>query len=42
MASPGLSLQEESAQEMALVAEVAGVLTVSEPAAADLLAEAHD
>ncbi len=41
MAAPGLSLQEEAAQEMALVAEVAGVLTVGEPAAASLLAEAR-
>ncbi|MDR6415748.1 DUF222 domain-containing protein [Pseudarthrobacter sulfonivorans] len=42
MAAPGLSLQEQTAQEMALVAELAGVLTVSEPAAADLLVEAHE
>jgi hypothetical protein len=42
MAPPAMSLQEESAQEMALVAELAGVLTVSEPAAANLLAEARE
>ncbi len=42
LAAPGLSLQEESAQEMAFVAELACVLTVSEPAAANLLAEARE
>ncbi|QOD04245.1 HNH endonuclease signature motif containing protein [Pseudarthrobacter sp. BIM B-2242] len=42
MASPSMTLQEESAHGMALVAELAGVLTVSEAAAANLLAEAHE
>jgi hypothetical protein len=42
MAAPGMSLQEQAAQEMALVAEMACVLTVSEPAAANLLAEARE
>jgi hypothetical protein len=39
---PGMSLQEQAALEMAFVAEVACVLTVSEPAAAGLLAEARE
>jgi hypothetical protein len=42
MAAPGMSLQEQAAQEMAFVAELAGVLTVSEPGAAGLLAEARE
>ncbi|GAA1762499.1 HNH endonuclease signature motif containing protein [Pseudarthrobacter sulfonivorans] len=42
MAAPGMSLQEQAAQEMAFVAEVAGVLTVGEPAAAGLVAEARE
>jgi hypothetical protein len=42
VAAPGMSLQEQAALEMAFVAEVAGVLTVSEPAAAGLLAEARE
>ncbi|MET4143333.1 DUF222 domain-containing protein [Arthrobacter sp. UYCo732] len=42
MAPPGLSLPEETAQEMAVVAEVACVLAIREAAAADLLAEAYE
>ncbi|MDR6414152.1 DUF222 domain-containing protein [Pseudarthrobacter sulfonivorans] len=42
LAPPAVSLQDHTAQEMALVAELAGALTVSEPAAADLVAEAHE
>jgi hypothetical protein len=42
LAPPEMSLQEEAAQEMAVVAEVACVLTVREPAAANLLAEARE
>ncbi|WP_426988878.1 DUF222 domain-containing protein [Pseudarthrobacter sp. Y6] len=42
MASPAASPQDHAAQEMAVVAEVACVLTVSERAAGALLAEAHD
>jgi hypothetical protein len=42
MAPPGMSLQEQAALDMAFVAEVACVLTVSEPAAAKLLAEARE
>ncbi len=42
LAAPGMSLQERSVQEMSLVAELAGVLTVGEPAAAGLLVEARE
>ncbi|MEO8283714.1 MAG: DUF222 domain-containing protein, partial [Pseudarthrobacter sp.] len=42
MAAPSMSLQEQAALEMAFVAELACVLTVSEPAAANLLAEARE
>jgi hypothetical protein len=42
MTGPDLSLQEQAAQEMAFVAEVAGVLIVGEPAVAGLLAEARE
>src|SRR6478609_7496112 len=42
MAAPGLSLQEQAAHEMALVAEVACVLAIRETAAADLLVEAWE
>ncbi|BCW72787.1 hypothetical protein NicSoilB8_38310 [Arthrobacter sp. NicSoilB8] len=41
LAAPAVSPREHAVQEMALVAEVAGVLTVSERAAGALLAEAH-
>ncbi|BCW71640.1 HNH endonuclease signature motif containing protein [Arthrobacter sp. NicSoilB8] len=41
LAAPAASPREHTVQEMALVAEVAGVLTVSERAAGALLAEAH-
>jgi hypothetical protein len=42
MAPPGMSLQEQSMQEMSLVAELAGVLTVSEAVAGNLLVEARE
>jgi hypothetical protein len=41
LAPPAASPQEHTAQEMALVAEVAGVLTIRESAAAGLLVEAR-
>jgi hypothetical protein len=41
-ASPSMSPQEHTAQEMAVIAEVACVLSVSERTASDLLAEAHE
>ncbi|MDR6508041.1 DUF222 domain-containing protein [Arthrobacter oryzae] len=41
MAAPAVSAQERTAQEMAITAEVACVLTVSERTASALLAEAH-
>jgi hypothetical protein len=42
LASPATSPQEHTAQEMAVVAEVACVLTVSERTAGALLAESHE
>ena len=42
MAAPGAGPQERGAQEMAIVAEVACVLTVSERTAGALLAESHE
>ena len=42
LASPAASPQEHTAQEMAVVAEVACVLTVSERAAGALLAQSHE
>ncbi|MDR6504968.1 DUF222 domain-containing protein [Arthrobacter oryzae] len=41
MAAPAVSAQERTAQEMAITAEVACVLTVSERTASAFLAEAH-
>jgi hypothetical protein len=41
LAPPAASPQEHTAQEMSLVAEVAGVLTIRESAAAGLLVEAR-
>ena len=42
MAPPGMSLREQGVQEMSLVAELAGVLTVSEAVAGNLLVEARE
>ena len=42
MAAPAASPQEDTAQEMAVVAEVACVLTVSERSAGTLLAQSHE
>jgi hypothetical protein len=42
LAGPGASPQENTAQEMAVVSEVACVLTVSERTAGALLSESHE